>query len=233
MEVLLLSLIPTFTPKAPVVRLAIFCPSSLLRPPSVRSDSRYTVRDGVAAGTASDTHYFHTYQNGLCFEFVFDFDIFNVLQDDLPFCAIQSTYTQNERQLTDALLSAVKFVKPRLQPAEPAKPWPTGPPVVTSFTQAPVPNRNVRTVRFTWSTEGADYVRIRFPLIRNLTVLGDGFYFYNQNTHNFPPSGHADFLPGNNSKAPVTVQFSVEPFRAGVAFPKQSKTLTLTLEPDH
>jgi hypothetical protein len=192
-----------------------------------------TLLGSGAAGSQMVLYYFHTYQNGLCYEFNFNFDLSDSTGWDFPFCAVQWIYRQNQRQLTDALLSNVQFVKPRFQPAKSPMPRPMGPPIVSSFTQTPVPNRNVRTVRFTWSTEGADYVQIHFPHSRSISVGGDGFYFYNQNDHNFPPSGHADFLLGNRSKAPVTFQFTIEPFRAGVAYPKQSKTLTLTLMPDH
>jgi hypothetical protein len=192
-----------------------------------------TLLGSGAAGSQMVLYYFHTYQNGLCYEFNFDFDESDSTGWDFPLCAVQWIYRRNERQLTDALLSNVRFVKPRFQPAKPAKPRPMGSPIVTSFTQAPVPNQNVPTFRFTWSTEGADYVQIHFPLISNIVVQGNGFSFYDQKAHNFPPSGHADLLLGNYSKSPVTLQFSVEPFRAGVAYPKQSDTLTLTLKRDH
>ena len=192
-----------------------------------------TERDGAAAGTSSSTYYFHTYQDGFCFEFVFNFFELDGTGWDYPICAVQWINRHNRRQLTDALLSAVQFFKPSLQPARAAKPVPVGPPNVTSFTQTPVPNKNVRIVRFAWSTEGADFVRIHLPHIRNIAVLGHGFYFYNQNTHNFPPTGHAEFIVGNSTEAPVKVPFSIEPFHEGVAYPKQSKTLTLTLNPRH
>jgi hypothetical protein len=191
----------------------------------------HTVLGSGGMGREEIEHNFHIYRNGLCYELNFDFIESNSTGWDFPFCAVQWIYRQNERQLTDALLSAVRFVKPGYQPVEPVKPRATGPPTVTSFTQTPVPDRNVQTVRFTWSTEGADYVQIHFPLVRNITVLGDGFYFYDQNNHNFPPSGHADVLLGNHSKAPFPLQFSVEPFRAGVAYSKQSTTITVTLNP--
>jgi len=192
----------------------------------------HTVIYGVAMGTASVSHNFHIYRNGLCYEFDFDFFELNGGGWDYPICAVQWIYTQNERQLTDALLSAVRFFKPRFQPVETENPRSAEPPVVTLFTQTPVPNKNARIVRFTWSTEGTDYVQIHFPLVKNIVVLGDAFYFYDQSNHNFPPSGHANLLLGNYTKASVAIQFSIEPFRAGVAYPKQSRTLTLTLKPD-
>jgi hypothetical protein len=186
-----------------------------------------------AAGSQMILYYFHAYQNGLCYEFNFNFDESDSTGWDFPFCAVQWINRQNERQLTDALLSTVKFVKPRFQPVEPAKPRPAGPPLVTSFTQTPVPSDITQTVRVAWSTRGTDYVQFRWPCIKGAYVNGPGPGCGAEPDRNFPPSGHADLLLGNNSEAPIMLQFSVEPFRAGVAYPKQSKTLTLTLIPRH
>src|SRR5207249_905492 len=73
-------------------------------------------RTGVATGHASDQYHFHTYENGLCYEFAFDFGSSTGTGMEPTFlCSVQPVLEQNQRELMKALLSQVQFVTPGLR----------------------------------------------------------------------------------------------------------------------
>jgi len=190
-----------------------------------------TIRGGAAGPLSSEFHFLHVYRHGLCYEFSFDFNGSNSTGWVKPICSVQWIYIQNERQLIDAVLSTVRFVKPQFQRAELVNPRPTQPPTVKSFTETPVASNIAQKVRVAWTTEGADYVQLRWPCIKNVYVSGAGWSCGSRPDRNFPPEGHVTLLLSNSSKGPVSFGFSILPFRAGVAYPKQSRTLTLDVKP--
>ena len=67
-----------------------------------------TLHVGVATGTISSAYYLHTYQNGFCYEFAFDFDEENTTGMVLV-CAVQWVSEQNEQELMNSLLSQISF----------------------------------------------------------------------------------------------------------------------------
>jgi|HubBroStandDraft_1064217.scaffolds.fasta_scaffold00359_7 hypothetical protein len=64
-----------------------------------------------AAAQASSLYWFHTFRNGLCYEFTFVFDEQNGTGMTLP-CSIQWVLERNEFELMDAILSGISFTKP-------------------------------------------------------------------------------------------------------------------------
>ena len=70
-----------------------------------------TQTGGVAAGTGYGDDHLHTFQNGFCYEFNFEFVELDGTGIDKP-CLIQWLSRKNEQQLLDALLSRVSFVAP-------------------------------------------------------------------------------------------------------------------------
>jgi hypothetical protein len=71
---------------------------------------------GAAAGTASAVHYFHTFQNGLCYEFDFDFNEENGTGMDLP-CSMQWMSDRSESESMQQFLSQISFLTPQLKQA--------------------------------------------------------------------------------------------------------------------
>ena len=194
-----------------------------------------TINGGVGGGISSEFHYLHAYQNGLCYQFFFTFNMGDFNGSDNPRCSVQWINNQNELQLIDALLSAVRFVKPEFQRPVPAKPRPAAPPVFTSFTKTRFPGKSEFGIRITitWAIKSADYVQLHWPCIRHVSVYGaERRCWPNGPRRNLPPEGHVTLELRNFDKAPVNLKIMVEPFRAGVGYPKQSKTLTFGLPPE-
>lgn len=195
-----------------------------------------TINGGVGSGMASVFHYLHAYRNGLCYQFFFTFNMGSFNGSDNPSCSIQWINHKNEFQLIDAVLSAVRFVKLEFQRPVPIKPRPTQPPVFSSFTQTQLPDKSDYVIRITWATKGADYVQFHWPCIENVFISMSGAedpcaIMYGPH-RNYPPEGHVTLGLRNFNKTPVTLKIMVEPFRAGVGYPKQSKTLTFRLPPE-
>jgi hypothetical protein len=72
-------------------------------------------------------------------------------------------------------------------------------------------------------------VQLHWPWSKQAYVSGAGWRCGPQPDRNFPVNGHVTLLLINHAKSPVSLDFSIEPFRAGIGYPKQSKTLTLNV----
>jgi len=75
-----------------------------------------TVDVGVAMGTVDSVYYFHTFQHGLCYEFVFEFAEGNGGGMDVP-CSIQWVSEDNNFELMRSVLSTVSFATPQFRGA--------------------------------------------------------------------------------------------------------------------
>jgi hypothetical protein len=192
-----------------------------------------TVGDGVAAGTASDKYYLHAYQNGLCYEFAFDFD-----EEDgtgMPLvCAVQWVSAQNERELMKSLLSQVTFSIPNLNPTVVEKPRQRSLPSVVTFAHDLVTEYPSTTVKVSWSTRRADYVQLHYPCRKELFVsgpAGSSMRCGTQADRNFPPNGSTELHLGNFASAPIPFALTIEPFLDGVGYSTGSKTMTVLVNP--
>jgi hypothetical protein len=183
---------------------------------------------------ASPLYYFHTFQNGLCYEFDFEFFEADGTGMMLP-CEIQWVSEKNEFELMESVLSRIAFVKPEFKPVR--EPKRTVPPVITSFTPSPVTFDSLERVTVSWSSEGADSVRIRYQCVKGLSILGpDGSEEMKCGQlvpRNLDPVGSATFVLLNQSNSPSSLSFvvTVEPFVNGAGYAKNSKSLSIPVIP--
>jgi hypothetical protein len=177
---------------------------------------------GVAMGTANIVYHLHTFQNGFCYEFTFEFDEADGTGMELFFCTIQWLSKDNEQKLLDSLLSQVSFVAPEIRNAP--KGIPARRPLVTSLEQS---QQSETQTAVSWSTEGADYVQLQFPCIDEQVVVSDSasgsMKCDGPTDRNFPPNGSETLFLINLNLRSVRLVLTVEPFSDGVESHKGRK----------
>lgn len=197
-----------------------------------------TLSGGVAAGTTGSAYYFHTFQNGLCYEFDFDFAEGNGGGMDIP-CSIQWVSEENLFELMNGVLSTVSFSTPQFRSAPAEAPGQKLVPAVISFEhgdtlQQAVGRGRLTTVGVSWKTTHADYVQIRYPCSKSLfasTVQSKGYGLGTcgeQTDTNLPPNGSMALLLDNFNTEPVILVLTIEPFADGVGYPKESKKISIS-----
>lgn len=196
-----------------------------------------TLSVGVAAGTVSDVNYFHTFQNGLCYEFDFDFDEENNTGTDLP-CSMQWVSDRNESELMQQFLSQISFLTPQFKRAPGERTGRNLLPSIASFEHGPVTVERgiIRVVDVSWSTKDVDYVQLRYPCVKYLYVSvlspgGEDLKCGDAPDSNFPPLGSRSLMLNNFTPALIQVVLTLEPFLDGVGHPKQSKTISISVDP--
>jgi hypothetical protein len=196
-----------------------------------------TILGGVTAGTASSSYDFHTFQNGLCYEFTFEFAEENGGGMDVP-CSIQWVSEDNEFELMRGVLSTVSFPTPQVKRATPELPSHKIVPSVISFEHGStleqvVGRSSPYTVGISWRTTNADYVQIRYPCSKFLyasTVQSHGYGLGKcgeKTDTNLPPNGSMSLLLSNFNSKPTDLILTIEPFLDGVEYPKESKTISI------
>jgi hypothetical protein len=198
-----------------------------------------TLQGGVAMGTAGSGYDFHTFQNGLCYELTFDFAEANGGGMDIP-CSIQWVSEDNLFELMNGILRQTAYFKPELKLAA-AGGQENAVPTITSFEHdRPFVGGigMVTMMDISWKTENADYVRLSYKCVDNLYVqiirptTGGYAIDCGEKAHdNSLPNGSVELMLGNFTPEPVKVVISVEPFRAGVGYPKESRSMSVLVEP--
>ena len=190
-------------------------------------------------------YHFHTYQNGLCYEFAFDFGWnTGTGMEPMFLCSVQPVLEQNQRELMKALLSQVQFVTPGIRRAARERPHGSSPPTVLSFERSPADTTFGSTaVTVSWSTRGTDYVQLQYPCVEKLYVSDLGGPPDSPQPpgvdmkcgalvdQNFPPNGSAKLMLSNFNPSSVNFVLSIEPFSDGVGYPEQSNTITISVGP--
>jgi len=186
-----------------------------------------------AAGTAYATYYLHAYQYGLCYEVKFEVAAVNTGAYDLP-CSIQLISEANKSDLLDAFLTRLTFTHPTLSGLTRTRSR-SAKPAVTAFTPSSEPGNHSLEIKVSWTTQGADYVRLEFDCSNGLVVTGASDYMEcgSDSNRNFPPNGSATFSVSNpKGKGPIPFVVKVEPFAEATGYPSQSKTLRVAVSPD-
>lgn len=186
-----------------------------------------------AAGTAYATYYLHAYENGLCYEVKFEVAAVNTGAYDLP-CSIRLVSEDNKLSLLDSFLSRLTFSHPTLSGLSRSRPR-LAKPSVTAFAPSSEPGNHSLEIKISWTTQGADYVRLKFDCSNGLVVTGASDYMEcgTDSNRNFPPNGSAAFAVSNpKGKSPIPFVVSVEPFAGATGYPSQSKTLRVPVGPD-
>lgn len=199
-----------------------------------------TLNVGVGGGTARATYYFHTFQNGLCYEFAFDFAEGNGGGMDVP-CSIQWVSEKNNFELMRSVFSTVSFAEPQSKPPT-SEVRNSTPASVISFEHGPVVEEPagrtaLNTVDISWKAN-ADYVQIRYPCTRFLfasTIRRTDYVLGicgEKTDRTLPANGSMSLLLSNFNSAPVDLVLTIVPFRGGMGNPKESKTISV-LAPVH
>jgi len=197
-----------------------------------------TLQSGVAMGTVGSGYDFHTFQNGLCYELAFDFAESNGGGMDIP-CSIQWVSEDNLFELMNGVLKQTSYFKPVLKLA--AAGQENVAPTITSFEHdRPFVGGigMVTMMDISWKTQNADYVRLSYECIDKVyvTIIRPTTPGYSidcgEKAHdNSMPNGSVELMLDNFAPAPVNVVISVEPFRAGVGYPKESRSVSVEVEP--
>jgi hypothetical protein len=190
----------------------------------------------VGMGSSHITYSIHTFQNGYCYEILLSFDERDGTGMDDDACSIQWLTSANEQKLLTSLISQMSFSAPQVKNAVQRR---LGlQPKATSLQMSPS-NLSVGTdIDISWSTEGADYVQLRYPCTRGLDVSGMGGILNPEmkcgtaTNANYPADGSGMILLFNRNTGTVPFVLTVVPFQNGKAYGKGAKTVTLDISPD-
>lgn len=195
------------------------------------------VTGGAAAGTDSADNYYHTYQNGFCYEFNLEVLTFNRGDLDNPSSVKLFDDTDN---LQNTFLSALSFFSPSATP--PAET--SGGPAITAFTSSSKISVNDSVssgITFLWTTSGVDYVQLQYSCTPNLVVV-DGASPQCQNiidppsSPNYSPNASTTIIFGLNNTSqqnptPTSAIITLVPFVNATADLAAAKTLSITIVP--
>jgi hypothetical protein len=191
----------------------------------------------AAAGSESGDDYFHTYQNGFCYELLLEVNTFNRGALDNPSSVQEFGYTAN---LQNYFLSGVSFFTPTAKPPLSV----SGNPAVTSFTassQVAYSGTTNSGVTFSWTTRSVDYVQLSYSCADGLEVVSGANpqcqgVVDSPSSPNYSPNGSTTIIFGNENRSspvqssiPVTV--TLKPFVNGMAVPNLGKTVNLSVTP--
>lgn len=201
---------------------------------------------GAAAGTSYNSQFFHTFQNGICYEIAFEFAEYNTGNEDLG-CTVPVMRDEDELELIKPFLREVSFIRPALAVAMESN-RPAIPRVsrfdASSETADDITNRGQ--ITFSWSTEGADYVELLYRCVPASTgpgvvILEGGNSqecenanrrLYSRRITNRSPNGSQSVLFGNfHQPDPISIVVRIVPFSHGMAFPDSAKSITVQVDP--
>jgi hypothetical protein len=224
------------------------------RPSPIVDGVKYskTSDSSVGMGTGYGYDYYNTFQNGLCYEFVFSSGGTNPNPDSPCGCAVPTLADGEYDRLEKTILEQFSFSMPQITTAVPNKP--ASSPKVLSFEAYPLIATQPDGITFSWSTKDADFVRLSYSCtageeipdrdIPNLGLdgviimetggadMGCGGKFDRPETVNHSPDSSLDVDFGNSSyDAPIQVRVTLTPFSHGVAYPKAAKTIPISVYP--
>lgn len=198
-------------------------------------------------------NYYQTFQNGLCYEFVFaDFEGAPI--DDDP-CRCSYPEGPRTEKLEQTILSQLSFHKPQSPTAISSQPETA--PEITSFTSSSATAdqaKNRGSVKFSWSTSNADFVRFSYSctsgeeiIKKGLPSLGlDGIVIGEEGATykgcggkldtpdivNHSANSSLNIVFGNSEfDGPIVVRVTLTPYSHGIAFAKSCKTIPITVDP--
>lgn len=186
-----------------------------------------------AEGTAYQYYYLHAYQNNMCYEFKLEVAAVNTGAFDLP-CSISLISRHNKEDLLDAFLSRISFSRPTLAASSRRR---VLKPAVTAFTATSRSAEHSTEITVNWTTQGVDFVHLKFECNNNLVVTGASDYLEcgsgSSSNRNFSPSGTATFLVSNpRGRTAVPFVVKMEPFGHGAPIPSLNKSASVPVAPD-
>ncbi|HEX6773475.1 MAG TPA: hypothetical protein VF126_15695 [Acidobacteriaceae bacterium] len=190
-------------------------------------------------GHIEEEYYFHTFQNGLCYELDVAIDEINTRNYDM-WCTIPSLSNEDEWKLIRTLLRGVSFMLP--EPAVSRK-EPAGPPRVNSFTATPTiaSITKLHETTLAWSTQNVDYIELSYECAKDakdIVIASDGDVTRdcgNQLIPMFPmkrsAKGSATLSFGNDHDDPIPVRITLTPFNRATPDRDLSRSVTVMAEP--
>ena len=218
---------------------------------------KYSETTGGSGGMGKwySYYFYHTFQNGLCYEFVFS-SLETAVNPDAD-CGCAIPIMSGYDTFMDQILSQFDFSKPQTVIAVSSNSATT--PIVTSFTtSSPVADqsKNRGEINFSWSTQNADYVRLSYHCTggevaaaeeKNLLNLGlDGIIIAERGGPSKGCGGKLDPITlinhsSNSSQivgfanfdyiTPAEVRVTVTPFSHGIAYATAAKTIPISIYP--
>jgi hypothetical protein len=189
----------------------------------------------AAGGTGYSHYYFHTFQNGRCYEAVVDLAVGSVGALVQP-CLADLV---NQNALVDALLPKISFFTPTHGKSVSPSNHDSAP-TVTLFRIEPDTKSvaSMTTVKLSWSATEADYVQINLDCPQGVYVNPQALTpgqpidcSYDNRGYNLTAEGFAAVNIDNLSKIPVSLVLTLQPFSDGIGDPKWSSTITLIVNP--
>ncbi|MGH9496451.1 MAG: Ser-Thr-rich GPI-anchored membrane family protein, partial [Candidatus Sulfotelmatobacter sp.] len=199
---------------------------------------------GAEAGTSYDDQYFHTFQNGMCYEVAFSAGSYNTGNVDLG-CRIPKAGDTDK--LLEEFMRRISYSPPTIV-SLPKNPGAA--PTVTSFTSSSATADDVTNragITFSWTTEGADYVEFSY----HCSAFGQGLVILEEGGAggrncdndpkpiepqtqqvNHPPNSSTGVTFGNfHHDDPIALVVTLTPFSHGKANPSASRSLTISVDP--
>jgi hypothetical protein len=201
-----------------------------------------------AAGTRFSDHYFHTFQNGLCYEIAVELAEISTGNLDLG-CTVPALRRSDELNLIEPLITQVHFFGPAVVRKPKSNPQPL--PQVTWFaasSRTADDANNRGQIIFSWSTQNTDYVELSYrclptPAGPGAIILVDGGPSNCENesrplepnlVRNYAPNASQSVLFGNFHRLdPISVIATVTPFSYGRADPESSRSISIRVDPYH
>jgi len=195
-------------------------------------------------GTAYEELYFHTFQNGMCYEVGLSFGEYNTANQDLG-CRVPKAGDTDKvleefmRRISYSLPAAVSLPEN-----------PIDVPKVTSFTASSAVVNGVTdrgTTQFSWTTEGADYVEFSYHCSAfGLGVViaeqggAGGRNCENDSTPIMPQTQQVNHAPNSTVEVGfgnfhhddrISIVVTMTPFSHGRAYSAANRSLTITVAP--
>jgi hypothetical protein len=181
----------------------------------------------VAGGTSYPGYFFHTFQNGRCYEVDVEVAVGNVRNYDLG-CDLDLV---DDEALMNPILSGLSFSKPAIEAKLSAHSVDS--PNIASFEATPAPSGFIPETKISWSVSGADYVRVTFKCDPNIGTAqrevecGPAAYV----SYGYAEDGSVVAEFQNRNRGPASVLVTLQPFLNGVGDPAWSKTISVSVTP--
>ena len=197
-----------------------------------------------AMGTIYKNDDFHTFQNGLCYEFAFRLAETQTGNIDTG-CLIPWMTDQDDMKLIEPLLEAVSFVRPLVSITR--KSPPKAAPRVTQFeaSSKTAEKATLGQVTLSRSTQDAEYVEFSYtcepPPSGPVVVILEGVNqrgcenarprLYESSFGRSPSASQTITFGNSNERDPITVTVKITPFSHGTPYPDSSKSIAIEVEP--
>lgn len=206
---------------------------------------RYTklTAGDAGLGTSYEELYFHTFQNGMCYEVAFSFGEYDTSNQDLG-CRVGRPGDTNV--VVEEFMRRISYL--------PSKAAPTAKhaaPKVISFTaSSTIVDASIgrRTLQFSWTSKDTDYIELSYQCSAygsDLIIQEDGGSGGRNCENdpkpieaqteqlNHPPNSDIEVTFGNfHHQDPISIDVRVTPFSHGKAYSAGSKTIAIRVDPD-